>query len=91
MVSPDMGPCRNGATMNHRIEPLAPGRRGLVVQHERGRVCDVLNCGTQLSIYNGSDRCSVHEGFTQRSRNATATGRVFGAETTPSQMRLNAR
>ena len=46
--------------MTRRIEPLQQGRR-LGVRHEAGRVCDVLDCGTQLSIYNGTDRCSLHE------------------------------
>jgi hypothetical protein len=48
--------------VTRRIEPLQQGRR-LGVRHEPGRVCEVLNCNTQLSIYNGSDRCSLHEGL----------------------------
>lgn len=62
--------------MTRRNEPLAPAR-GAVVQHERGRVCIAMNCGTQLSIYNPSDRCSVHAGFVEPSANAAATGRFF--------------
>ena len=27
----------------------------------RGRVCEVPDCGTQLSIYNRVSKCSVHE------------------------------
>ena len=51
--------------MTRRIEPLQQGRR-LGVRYEPGRVCDVSNCGTRLSIYNGSDRCSLHEGFSDQ-------------------------
>jgi hypothetical protein len=46
--------------MTRRGEPLNRGRRS-VAQHEAGRVCESPNCDTQLSIYNGSGQCSVHE------------------------------
>ena len=60
--------------MTRRIEPLQHSRR-VGVRHEPGRVCDVLNCDTQLSIYNGSDRCSLHEGYPSHPVNAgTARG-----------------
>ena len=62
--------------MTRRNEPLAPAR-GAIVQHERGRVCIARNCGTQLSIYNPSDRCSIHARFAEPSANAAATGRIF--------------
>ena len=52
--------------MTRRIQPLSSLRR-IVVQHERGRVCVALDCDTQLSIYNGSDVCSVHEGYPEHS------------------------
>ena len=57
--------------MTRRIEPLQQGRR-LGVRHEAGRVCDVLDCDTQLSIYNGTDRCSLHESLPERPLNAGA-------------------
>jgi hypothetical protein len=62
--------------MTRRIEPLQQGRR-LGVRHEPGRVCDVLECGTQLSIYNGSDRCSLHEGLPDPPLNGGAARTVF--------------
>ncbi len=34
-----------------------------VATHSAGRVCVEAGCGTWLSIYNSSDRCSVHRRF----------------------------
>jgi hypothetical protein len=62
--------------VTRRIEPLQQGRR-LGVRHEPGRVCDVLNCDTQLSIYNGSDRCSLHEGLPDQPLNAGGPRAAF--------------
>lgn len=62
--------------MSRRIEPLQQGRR-LGVRHEPGRVCDVLDCDTQLSIYNGTDRCSLHENLPERPQFVRAAGTPF--------------
>jgi len=52
--------------MTRRIEPLS--RHGkAAIRHEAGRVCEAQGCDTQLSIYNGSILCSLHEaGYGQR-------------------------
>jgi len=55
-------------SVTRRIQPLQQSRR-VGVRHEAGRVCDVWNCDTRLSIYNGEDRCSLHEGFPDHSLN----------------------
>jgi hypothetical protein len=34
-----------------------------VATHASGRVCAEADCATRLSIYNSSDRCSVHRRF----------------------------
>jgi hypothetical protein len=62
--------------VSRRIEPLQQGRR-VGVRHEAGRVCDVLDCDTQLSIYNGTDRCSLHESLPDRPQFTRATGGAF--------------
>jgi hypothetical protein len=62
--------------VTRRIEPLQQGRR-IGVRREPGRVCDVLNCDTQLSIYNGSDRCSLHEGFADHPLNTSGARGAF--------------
>lgn len=41
-----------------RATRLETGRRPKV--QERGRVCAEDSCETKLSIYNKSDRCSLH-------------------------------
>jgi len=46
--------------MTRRIEPVSHGGKA-AVRHEAGRVCEAQSCDTQLSIYNGSSLCSVHE------------------------------
>jgi hypothetical protein len=51
--------------MTRRIEPLQQGRR-VGIRYEPGRVCEAVNCETQLSIYNGSDLCSLHEGLSHQ-------------------------
>ena len=70
---------RKGRTLPPWVELMAPAR-GAIVQRERGRVCVALNCDTQLSIYNSSDRCFIHEGFAEPSANATATGGAVGED-----------
>jgi len=64
--------------VTRRIEPLAKGRR-IAVRHEPGRVCAVSSCDTQLSIYNGSDLCSLHEAPRDKSPYTTATGSLLRA------------
>ena len=64
--------------MSRRIEPLASNRR-VIVQHERGRVCVALGCDTQLSIYNGSDLCSVHDGLPERSFTGSPMRTIFAS------------
>ena len=45
-----------------RVMPLVAPRKGEVVPRFRARrVCAELSCQTVLSIYNGGDRCWVHE------------------------------
>lgn len=70
--------------MTRRIEPLQQGRR-LGVRHEPGRVCDALNCDTQLSIYNGSDRCSLHEGLSDQPLHGGAARGAFLSYPRPSR------
>jgi len=46
--------------VTRRLEPMSHGGKA-AVRHEAGRICEAQDCTTQLSIYNGSSRCSVHE------------------------------
>jgi hypothetical protein len=64
--------------VSRRIEPLASTRR-VIVQHERGRVCVALDCDTQLSIYNGTDLCSLHEGSPGQSFTVSPLRSIFAA------------
>ncbi len=43
-------------------ERLVTWRRPAAV-HDAGRVCSVPDCGTRLSIYNSTNRCSLHRTF----------------------------
>ena len=62
--------------MSRRIEPLASGRKALV-QRERGRICDAMNCDTWLSIYNELDVCSLHDGFPEQTYYAAPMRSAF--------------
>jgi hypothetical protein len=46
------------------------GRRRKPTQAS-GRICEIPDCGTRLSIHNSTERCSVHtRALLPRSRNA---------------------
>ncbi len=50
-----------------QVDEIPAGRNGHVpvwrLIYPRGRTCTVPGCGAHLSIYNPSDRCGLHEGW----------------------------
>ena len=61
------------------------------ITYDRGRVCSAPGCATELSVYNPSDTCSIHERSRPYMLRARAGRLPFDAPTPPMEEREVAR